>query len=78
MVNLLAHDPSVLTSLLVTVSAPAQLSVAVTAPLLAAGKSPAQLTVVFAGMLVIVGAVWSLTVMVCVCEDELPHTSVAV
>ncbi len=57
MVNLFAHEPSVLTSLLVTVTVPTQLSVAFTAPVLAAGTSAAQLTVTLAGMLVIVGAV---------------------
>ncbi len=66
MVNLLAHEPSVLTSLLVTVTVPPQLSVAATDAVLAAGKSPAQLTVVLAGMLVIAGGVISFTVMVCV------------
>jgi len=63
-VNLLAHDPAVTTSLLVTVIVPLQLSVAITAVLLAAGTALAQLTVTFAGMLVITGAVWSLTVIV--------------
>ncbi len=57
---------------------PPQLSVATTAALLAAGTAEAQLTVTFAGMLVITGAVWSLTVIVCICEDVLPHASVAV
>ncbi len=78
MVNLLAHEPSVLTSLLVTVTVPPQLSVAATAPVFGAGTSEAQLTVVFAGMLVITGAAWSFTVMVCVFDEALPHTSVAV
>ncbi len=77
MLERLAHEPAVITSALVIVTVPPQLSVATTAALLA-GISPAQLTVVFAGMLVITGAVWSLTVMVCICEDAFPHTSVAV
>ena len=53
----LAHVPGVTTSLDVTVIVPPQLSVATTAPVLAAGTADAQLTVVFAGMLVITGAV---------------------
>ncbi len=78
MLKRLAQLPSVLTSLLVTVTVPPQLSVATTAVVLAAGTSPAQLTVVFAGMLVILGSVLSSTVMVCVCVEALPHSSVAV
>ena len=77
MLKRLAQEPAVITSVLDIDTVPPQLSVATTAALLA-GISPAQLTVVFAGMLVITGAVWSLTVMVCVCEDALPHASVAV
>jgi hypothetical protein len=49
--------------LLVTVTAPPQLSVAATAPVFGAGTAEAQLTVVFAGMLVIVGAVLSMRVL---------------
>ena len=74
----LAHVPGVTTSLDVTVIVPPQLSVATTAPVLAAGTAEAQLTVVFAGMLVITGAVLSSTVIVCVCDELLPHASVAV
>ena len=65
-VKRLAHDPGVTTSADVIVTVPPQLSVATTAAVLAKGTSPAQLTVVLAGMLVITGAVSSLTVMVCV------------
>ena len=53
----LAHDPAVTTSFDVTVTVPPQLSVATTAALSFAGTADAQLTVVFAGMLVITGAV---------------------
>ncbi len=60
------------------VSVPPQLSVATTAASSNAGTAEAQLTVVLPGMLVITGAVISFTVMVCVCDDELPQTSVAV
>ena len=63
MVNLLAHDPGVVTSSTVTVTLPAQLSVAVTEAMEATGTSAAQLTVKLAGVPVIVGAVWSSTVM---------------
>ena len=60
------------------VTVPLQLSVATTAASLAAGTADEQLTVTLAGMLVMIGAVISFTVMVCVCDDELPHTSVAI
>ena len=72
------QEPAVCTSLLVMVNVPPQLSVATTAPLFAAGTAAKLLTVTFAGMLVITGAVWSLTVMVCVALDALPHASVAI
>ena len=70
--------PGVTISADVTVTIPPQLSVDTTAPLFAAGTSLTQLTVVFAGMLVITGAVISFTVIVCVDVEKLPHTSVAV
>ncbi len=60
------------------VSVPPQLSVATTAASSNAGTAEAQLTVVLPGMLVIAGGVISFTVMVCIRDDELPHTSVAV
>ena len=60
------------------VTGPLQLSVAVTAALLAAGTADEQLTVVLAGMLVITGAVSSSTVIVCVWLLRLPHPSVAI
>src|ERR1041384_5694153 len=78
MVKRLAQLPGVVTSACVTVSVPAQLSVATTAPSLAGGTSAAQSTVVLAGMLVIVGAVRSSTVIVWVALLALPHASVAV
>ena len=55
-----------------------QLSVATTAPWLAAGRALAHWTVTSAGMLVMTGAVLSLTVMVWVWLLLLPQTSVAV
>ena len=60
------------------VTVPLQLSVAVTAASLAAGTADEQLTVTLAGMLLMIGAVLSYTVIVCVIEDALPHTSVAI
>ena len=62
-VNLLAHEPGVVTSATVTVTVPAQLSVALTEVIEAAGTSAAQLNVTAAGVPVMVGAVWSSTVM---------------
>ena len=56
---------------------PPQLSVAMTAPMLVAGTSPTQLTVTLAGMELMTGAVWSLTVMVCTNSLKLPTMSVA-
>ena len=78
MVNLLAHAPGVVTSSTVTVTLPAQLSVAVTEAMEAAGTSAAQLTVKLAGVPVMVGAVWSSTVMTWLEVELFPHTSVAV
>ena len=78
MVNLLAHAPGVVTSSTVTVTVPAQLSVAVTEAMEATGTSAAQLTVKLAGVPVIVGAVWSSTVMTWLEVELFPHTSVAV
>src|ERR1041384_5488782 len=78
MVKRLAQLPGVVTSACVTVSVPAQLSVATTAPSLAGGTSAAQSTVVLAGMLVIVGAVRLSAVIVWVALLALPHASVAV
>ncbi len=60
------------------VTVPPQLSVAATAASSNAGTAEAQLTVVLPGMLVMAGGVISFTVMVCVWDDELPHTSFAV
>ena len=56
-VNLLAQVPGVVTSSTVTVTVPAQLSVAVTEAMEAAGTSAAQLTVKLAGVPLITGAV---------------------
>ena len=78
MVNLLAHEPGVVTSSTVTVTVPAQLSVAVTEAIEAAGTSAAQLNVTAAGVPVMVGAVWSSTIMTWLLVELLPHTSVAV
>ena len=63
MVNLLAHAPGVVASATVTVTVPAQLSVVLTELIEAAGTSAAQLTVKLASVPVIVGTVWSSTVM---------------
>jgi hypothetical protein len=60
----------------VMVTAPAQLSVAVTRAVFGAGTAEAQLTVNAAGQ-VITGGVTSFTVMVWVQSAKLPHTSVA-
>jgi hypothetical protein len=68
----------VVTSATVTVTVPAQLSVALTDAIDAAGTSAAQLTVNAAGVPVMTGAVWSSTVIVCTWLLELPHTSVTV
>ena len=62
-VNLLAQEPGVVASATVTVTVPAQLSVAVTEAMEAAGTSAAQLTVKLAGVPVMLGAVWSSTVI---------------
>ena len=58
------------------VTVPAQLSVAVTEAIFAAGTAAAQLTVTGAGQ-VITGGVWSFTVIICVHSVKFPHTSVA-
>ena len=74
----MAQLPAVITSLCVMVTVPLQLSDATTAASLADGTADEQLTVTLAGMLLMIGAVISYTVMVC---DEvllLPHISVAV
>ena len=63
MVNLLAQEPGVVTSATVTVTLPAQLSVAVTEAIEATDTSVAQLTVKLAGVPVMVGTVWSSTVI---------------
>ena len=60
------------------VTVPLQLSVAVTAASLAAGTADEQLTVTLAGMLLMIGAVISFTVMVCDVVLLLPQASVAV
>ena len=62
---------------LTIVTAPAQLSVAVTEKFTTAVQLPTGVvTLIFAGQ-VITGAVWSFTVIVCVHWLKLPHTSVA-
>ena len=66
------------TSATVIVTVPEQLSVALTLVMLDAGTSDAQLTVVFDGVPVIVGGVWSFTVIVCDVVALLPQTSAAV
>ena len=78
MVNLLAHAPGVVTSSTVTVTVPAQLSVALTEAMEAAGTSAAQLTVKLAGVPVMVGTVWSSTVINWLEVELFPHISVAV
>ena len=60
------------------VTAPAQLSVALTEAILAVGTADAQLYVMADGVPLITGAVLSYTVIVCVCADELPQASVAI
>ena len=60
----------------VTVTEPPQLSDVMTAPTLAAGTALAHETVMLAGQ-VMLGAVLSSTVIVCVQVAVLPHTSVA-
>jgi hypothetical protein len=57
MLNRFTQLPAVITSAEVTVNEPAQLSVAITDAVLAAGTADAQLTVTFDGMLVITGGV---------------------
>ena len=60
----------------VTTTAPPQLSLVVTAVVLAAGTNPAQETVTLAGQ-VMLGGVWSKTVIVCAQLAVLPQASVA-
>ena len=78
MITLLQLDvPFVATSLTkVTVTAPPQLSVAVTAVVLGAGTSEKHCTVAAAGQ-VSTGGVVSLTVIICVQVFMFPHASVA-
>src|SRR5436309_1996590 len=78
MTNLLAQVPGVVWSLWVMTGAPPQLSVATTAVSSAAGTTPAHWTVTSAGMLVMTGALVSLTVMVWMRLLLLPQASVAV
>ena len=62
---------------LTIVTAPAQLSIAVTVKFTTAVQEPTGVvTVIFAGQ-VITGAVWSFTVIICVHSVKFPHTSVA-
>jgi hypothetical protein len=77
-VNLLTQLPGVVTSPTWDITtAPTQLSVAVTNAKLTAGTAAAQLTVTAGGQAVIVGAVRSFTVIICVQVAVLPATSVA-
>jgi hypothetical protein len=77
MVYLFGQVCPLITSLMkLIVTAPAQLSVAVTSAVFGAGTAEAQLTVIGAGQ-VITGGVWSFTVIICVHSEKLPHTSVA-
>jgi hypothetical protein len=77
-VNLLAQITEEFASATVTVTVPAQLSVAVTEPIEAAGTKAAQLTVRAAGVPVITGLILSFTVISCVLVDVFPQISVAV
>ena len=77
-VNLLGHAPGVVTSATVTVTLPAQLSVALTELIEATVTSAAQLTVIAAGVPVMIGAVWSSTVINWLLVALFPHISVAV
>src|SRR5258708_37618524 len=61
MTKLLAHVPGVVWSLCVMTTVPPQPSVATTAPSFGAGTALAHLTVTLAGMLVMTGAVVSVT-----------------
>ena len=65
------------TSLCVMLTAPSQSSVAVTVESSAAGTAVAHCTVTSAGLLVMIGAVVSLTVIVWVRLAALPQASVA-
>ena len=67
-----------MTSLTVTVTVPAQLSVAVTEAIEAVGTSAAQLTVIAVGVPVIVGAVISCVFIIWVAVVALPQASVTV
>jgi hypothetical protein len=76
-VNLLAQVMFVITSpACASRTAPPQLSLAMTAVVLAAGTWLAHCTVIFAGH-VMDGGMLSKTVMVCAHVAELPHSSVA-
>src|ERR1043165_2123419 len=76
--NLFAQVPAVVWSLELITGVPPQLSVAITAAVLAAGTALAHWTVTSAGMLVITGGLVSLTVMVWTWLLLLPQASVAV
>src|SRR3974390_1038731 len=76
--NLLAQVPGVVRSLWETTGVPPQLSVATTAASLGTGTALVHWTVTSAGILVMTGAVLSLTVMVCTALLLLPQASVAV
>ena len=78
MVNLLAQEPGVVASATVTVTVPAQLSLVLTEAMEATGTSAAQLTVKLAGVPVMVGTVWSSTVINWLEVELFPHISVAV
>mgnify|MGYP003444252398 CR=1 FL=1 len=74
--NLLAHDPGIITSFDVTVNIPLQLSEATTAPVFGAGTSLAHDTETLEGILLIIGAMMSATFIVCVTVVLLPLQSV--
>src|SRR5439155_1409475 len=75
--NLLMQAPALVRSLWVMTGMPPQLSVATTALWSAGGTALAQETVTSVGMLLITGALVSLTEMVCVRLLQLPQLSVA-
>ena len=66
-----------ITSVTTTLTAPVQLSVALTLEILATGTFSAHAKVAGPGVPVITGATLSLTVMVWLVDEELPQTSVA-
>src|ERR1051325_6524218 len=77
MVKRFVHVCALITSLTcVTVTDPPQPSLVVTFAMSTSGTWLAQLTVTAAGQLML-GAVWSFTVMICVQRAKLPHASVA-